>query len=48
MIFDILFFIIVNVIYLNIVFGIIIDTFGEMRGDLEKRGKFYFFIYFYF
>lgn len=40
MIFDLFFFIIVNVIYLNIVFGIIIDTFGEMRGELSERSNF--------
>lgn len=37
--FDLAFFIIINVIYLNIVFGIIIDTFGEMRGESEERCK---------
>jgi hypothetical protein len=40
MVFDLLFFIVINVIYLNIVFGIIIDTFGEMRGELNERSKF--------
>jgi hypothetical protein len=39
MIFDLLFFVVINVIYLNIVFGIIIDTFGEMRGELDERSK---------
>lgn len=38
-IFDLMFFIVINVIYLNIVFGIIIDTFGEMRADLDERSK---------
>ncbi len=38
--FDVLFFAIINIIYLNIVFGIIIDTFGEMRTSLDERSKF--------
>jgi len=33
------FFIFVNLISLNIVFGIIIDTFSELRGELEAREK---------
>lgn len=36
---DVTFFIIINVLYLNIVQGIIIDTFGEMREEIEKRSK---------
>lgn len=35
--YDLLFYVIVNVIFLNIMFGIIIDTFGQMRD--EKREK---------
>lgn len=35
--YDILFYVLVNVVYLNIMFGIIIDTFGQMRD--EKREK---------
>lgn len=35
-VFDLLFFIIVTIILLNIIFGIIIDTFGELR---DKRKK---------
>ena len=37
--FDLAFFIFINIIALNIVFGIIIDTFGEMRGAIAERGK---------
>lgn len=37
MIFDISFFVLVNVISLNIIFGIIIDTFSEMRDADEYR-----------
>lgn len=37
---DVTFFIIINVLYLNIVQGIIIDTFGEMREEIDKRSKF--------
>ncbi|CAG9318629.1 unnamed protein product [Blepharisma stoltei] len=42
MFFDIMFFIIVIVIMLNIIFGIIIDTFGELRDErnaIEKDNK---------
>lgn len=35
---DISFFILINVIILNIVFGIIIDTFAEMRDTSQQRG----------
>ena len=37
---DLLFFICVNCIMLNLVFGIIVDTFGELREESEKFGKF--------
>ena len=39
LIFDLTFFILVNVISLNIIFGIIIDQFGDMRGKLDDRSK---------
>jgi hypothetical protein len=39
-IYDVSFFIFVNVIALNIIFGIIIDTFSEMRDEQHERGKF--------
>lgn len=39
MVLDVTFFIIINVLYLNIVQGIIIDTFGEMREEIEERSK---------
>lgn len=38
---DLMFFFLINVISLNIVFGIIIDTFGELRGNAESRGKYF-------
>lgn len=39
-VFDLTFFIIINIIILNIVFGVIIDTFGEMRDEaLERADK---------
>ena len=41
LVFDVLFFIVINVVSLNIIFGIIIDTFGEMRTDGDERSKFY-------
>jgi len=37
MFFDLSFFIFVNVISLNIIFGIIIDTFGEMRAAADEK-----------
>ena len=36
---DLMFFITVNCISLNLVFGIIVDTFGELREQNEKYGK---------
>lgn len=39
MIFDLAFFIIIKVIILNIVFGVIIDTFGELRMEFVDRSK---------
>lgn len=36
---DVLFFMIVNVIALNIIFGIIIDTFSQLRDEQQERGK---------
>lgn len=41
--YDVSFFIVVNVIALNIIFGMIIDTFGQLREEEGERRKFYFF-----
>ena len=38
-IFDLLFFIIVIIILLNIVFGIIIDTFAELRDERKEKSR---------
>ena len=38
-IFDLLFFIIMIIILLNIVFGIIIDTFAELRDNRKQQSK---------
>ena len=38
-IFDLSYFMIINVICLNIVFGVIIDTFGEMRDEAWERAE---------
>ena len=38
-VFDLAYFIIINVVSLNVIFGIIIDVFGEMRGEATERGK---------
>ena len=48
-IFDLGFFFLVNVISLNIIFGIIIDTFSELRISGEERRKFFvvFFTFFF-
>jgi inositol 1,4,5-triphosphate receptor type 1 len=35
---NILFFLIINLVFLNIIFGIIIDTFGELRDGIFERG----------
>ena len=37
--YDVSFFIVINVIALNIIFGVIIDTFGELRDQQQERGK---------
>jgi hypothetical protein len=37
--YDLIFFILVNVISMNIIFGIIIDTFAAMREENDERGK---------
>lgn len=44
-VFDLFFFFLINVISLNIIFGIIIDTFSEIRGNNEERSKFVIFNY---
>lgn len=35
---NIFFFLIINLVFLNIIFGIIIDTFGELRDGIFERG----------
>lgn len=40
LIFDISFFIFINIITLNIVFGVIIDTFGDMRDEAYQRQEY--------
>ena len=37
--FDVMFFMLINVISLNIIFGIIIDTFAAMRESEDNRGS---------
>jgi hypothetical protein len=41
---NILFFLIINLVFLNIIFGIIIDTFGELRDGIFERGILTFFL----
>ena len=41
-VFDVTFFMLVNVISLNIVFGIIIDTFSQLRDEQNERSRPYF------
>ena len=45
---SITFFIVVNCIMLNLVFGIIIDTLEELREQSEKYGKKIYFFFFKF
>jgi hypothetical protein len=46
-IYTLAFFIIINILLINIFFGIIIDTFGELRDENEeKKQVFYFKFYF--
>ena len=40
LIFDLTYFMFINVISLNIIFGIIIDTFGQKRVEADERSKF--------
>jgi Ion transport protein len=40
-IYELTFFIIINVISLNIIFGVIIDTFSQLRDEQQERSKFY-------
>lgn len=37
--YDLIFFILINIISLNIIFGIIIDTFADKRTESDARGK---------
>jgi Ion transport protein len=39
LIYDVTFFMFINIIILNIVFGVIIDTFGDMRDEAYKRNE---------
>lgn len=39
MVFDLAFFLFVNIISLNVIFGIIIDTFSELRTKQRLRGR---------
>jgi hypothetical protein len=39
LIFDISYFMLINIVSLNIIFGIIIDTFAELRDAQNTRGK---------
>jgi len=35
--FDMCFFMLINIIFLNIIFGIIVDTFSQMRDEFDQR-----------
>lgn len=37
--FQILFFFIINLIFLNVIFGIIVDTFSQLRYQSDARGE---------
>ena len=41
MMFDIMFTLIVIMLLMNMVFGIIIDTFNELREEIQEKGNFY-------
>ena len=38
-VFDISFFVLINVVLLNIIFGLIIDAFAELRDENTQEGK---------
>ncbi len=35
--FTLIFFVIINILFINIVFGIILDTFGELRDERKQK-----------
>lgn len=35
--FEMAFFMVINIIFLNVVFGIIVDTFSQLRGESGER-----------
>jgi inositol 1,4,5-triphosphate receptor type 1 len=37
-VYDLSYYIIINIIWMNIIFGIIIDTFAELRDEKKVRG----------
>lgn len=37
MFFDMSFFLLINIIFLNVIFGIIVDTFSQLRHEAEER-----------
>ena len=41
--YDLTFFILIIIIWLNIIFGIIIDTFAELRDEKTRKGNIFFF-----
>ena len=40
-VFDLSFFILINVVLLNIIFGLIIDAFAELRDESNEKSKLY-------
>jgi hypothetical protein len=39
--FDMTFYMLINIIFLNIIFGIIVDTFSQMRDEYDQRSNFF-------
>jgi preprotein translocase subunit SecG len=37
LVFDMAFFMLINLVFMNIVFGIIVDTFSQMRDEYDQR-----------
>lgn len=43
-VYDLSYYIIINIIWMNIIFGIIIDTFAELRDEKKLKGSFIMFM----
>lgn len=40
--YDLTFYLLINVLWLNIIFGIIVDSFAELRDEKKEKGNIFF------